>query len=91
MKETQELFNYFVDEYNITLLESDLQEVINIVNRINEVEKGEFLLLTDKEIEAIVLKLGKESTAPDKDTPDWMLSDIKRGMLWMQEWFIKQD
>ncbi len=36
MKETQELFNYFANEHDIGLLESDLQEVINIVNRINE-------------------------------------------------------
>jgi len=30
-----------------------------------------------------IKKLAKESTAPDKDTPDWLESDIKRGAKWM--------
>ena len=30
-----------------------------------------------------IKELAKESTAPDKVTPDWMENDIKRGMQWM--------
>ena len=30
-----------------------------------------------------IKELAKESTAPDKDTPDWLESDIKRGAKWM--------
>ena len=29
--------------------------------------------------EEIIKELGKESTAPDRETPDWMLADIRRG------------
>jgi F0F1-type ATP synthase delta subunit len=32
-----------------------------------------------------IKELAKESTAPDKDTPDWMENDIKRGMQWMHK------
>lgn len=34
---------------------------------------------TEEEIESAVNELAKESTAPDKDTPDWMKADIRRG------------
>jgi hypothetical protein len=30
-----------------------------------------------------IKELAKESTAPDKDTPDWLESDIIRGAKWM--------
>ena len=32
-----------------------------------------------------IKELAKESTAPDKVTPDWMENDIKRGMQWMHK------
>lgn len=39
----------------------------------------------DSEIEDAIIKLAKESTAPDRDTPDWMLSDIRRGAKWLRD------
>lgn len=38
-----------------------------------------------KEMIKAIKELAKESTAPDKDTPDWMENDIKRGMQWMHK------
>lgn len=38
---------------------------------------------TKAEMEAAIEELAKESTAPDKDTPDWIKTDIRRGMMWM--------
>ena len=35
------------------------------------------------EIEAKIKELATQSTAPDKETPDWLEADIRRGMLWM--------
>ena len=32
-----------------------------------------------------IKELAKESTVPDKVTPDWMENDIKRGMQWMHK------
>lgn len=37
---------------------------------------------SEGEISKAVKQLAKESTAPDKDTPDWMESDIRRGIMW---------
>ena len=42
-------------------------------------------LPTDEEIGAAVDQLSKESCAPDRETPDWMKADIRRGMIWMKE------
>lgn len=44
---------------------------------------------SDEEIEKEVEILAKESTAPDKETPDWMKADIRRGMIRMREQIIK--
>ena len=41
-----------------------------------------FDFLQNEMIKAIK-ELAKESTAPDKETPDWLESDIKRGAKWM--------
>lgn len=41
-----------------------------------------FDFLQNEMIKAIK-DLAKESTAPDKDTPDWLESDIKRGAKWI--------
>jgi hypothetical protein len=38
-------------------------------------------LLTDEQIAQDVDLLSKDSTAPDAETPDWMKSDIRRGMV----------
>jgi hypothetical protein len=37
-------------------------------------------MITDEVIEKEVKRLAKESTAPDKETPDWMKEDIRRGI-----------
>ena len=44
--------------------------------------------MNDEQIEKAVKQLAKESTAPDKDTPDWLEADIRRGMKWMQDQWI---
>lgn len=41
--------------------------------------------LTEKEIKTALDEIAKKSTAPDKETPDWLRSDIKAGMKWMYE------
>jgi hypothetical protein len=48
-------------------------------------------LPTKHEIELAALQLAQESTAPDKETPDWMISDIKRGMVWMMQRMCPHD
>jgi hypothetical protein len=45
---------------------------------------------TDEEIEEIAKMLSKESTAPDKDTPDWMIADIKRGLKYMRDNYMNK-
>lgn len=42
------------------------------------------------EMDKAVKDLAKESTAPDKETPDWMESDIKRGMIWIVNYIQNQ-
>lgn len=37
--------------------------------------------IPNDEIEKIVKELSKQSTAPDKETPDWMEADIRRGAI----------
>lgn len=37
-------------------------------------------VISDEEIEQAVKQIGKESTAPDKDTPIWLETDIRRGI-----------
>jgi len=44
---------------------------------------------TEEETEEAIKELGKESTAPDKETPDWMLSDIRRGINWLKNKLTK--
>jgi pimeloyl-CoA synthetase len=41
-----------------------------------------FLFPSNDEIEKAVKDLAKQSTAPDKETPDWMENDIRRGIMW---------
>lgn len=36
-----------------------------------------------EEIDTAIKELGEQSTAPDKETPDWLEADIRRGVLWM--------
>lgn len=36
--------------------------------------------ITNEQIEIEIKILSKQSTAPDKETPDWMESDIRRGI-----------
>jgi len=38
-----------------------------------------------QEIRAAIKHIGKESTAPDRETPLWLETDIRRGMRWMYE------
>jgi hypothetical protein len=35
----QKLFNYMLDEHGVTLLEQDMQEIINIVNEMQAIDK----------------------------------------------------
>lgn len=35
----------------------------------------------EQKIESLVKELSKQSTAPDKETPDWMEHDIRRGLI----------
>lgn len=35
----QELFNHMCDEHDLILLESEMQEIINIVNKMQETEE----------------------------------------------------
>lgn len=37
----------------------------------------------EKEVPEAIQQLAKKSTAPDKETPDWIEADIKQGMIWM--------
>lgn len=52
--------------------------------------KHEIKFPSEEEINHAVKSLGKESTAPDKDTPDWMMADIRRGIYWLINW-IKEN
>jgi Lar family restriction alleviation protein len=45
-------------------------------------------LPSEEEMHEAVKRMAKESTAPDKETPDWLESDIRRGVRWLIE-FIK--
>jgi hypothetical protein len=38
-----------------------------------------------EEVEGAIKRIGKESTAPDKDCPLWLETDIRAGMEWMFE------
>ncbi len=55
-------------------------ELLRVQDRIDEMisrnARENSRLMTD---EQIIEQLAKESTAPDKETPDWMLADISRG------------
>lgn len=40
----QELFNHMHDEHNLILLESEMQEIINIVNKIQDDEETKWIM-----------------------------------------------
>lgn len=42
-------------------------------------------LPTQTEIEKAIKELAEYSTAPDKETPDWLETDIRRGIEWAIE------
>lgn len=46
----------------------------------NENKTFEAVPITQEIIENAVTEIAKESTAPDKETPDWMKADIRRGI-----------
>ena len=70
---------------------SQMKNVLDFISQLKQV-KNCFIptvsnslpvdFLQNEMIKAIK-ELAKESTAPDKDTPDWLESDIKRGAKWM--------
>jgi hypothetical protein len=46
---------------------------------------------TEEEIKAAIKELGKKSTAPDRETPDWMKADIERGIRWALSYRPKEE
>jgi len=64
------------------LLADFAEEIVNNLDKADVSNSLPVDFLQNEMIKAIK-ELGKESTAPDKDTPDWLESDIKRGMKWM--------
>jgi hypothetical protein len=45
---------------------------------------------SENEINDAVEIMAKQSTAPDADTPDWIKSDIKKGIRWAIKYFENQ-
>ena len=48
------------------------------------------LLPTLGEVSAAITEISKKSTAPDKETPDWMENDIKNGINWALNYVTKK-
>lgn len=44
---------------------------------------------TAEQINEAIETISKQSTAPDKDTPDWMKRDIRNGIEWALR-YLKQ-
>lgn len=44
----------------------------------------EEVMPTEEEVRTAVKALGKKSTAPDRDTPNWMERDIENGINWLK-------
>lgn len=82
-KETKTRFNTEWLAYNdyVDWLEQRLVKLLTIPPVSNSLPVD----YLQKEMIKAIKELAKESTAPDKDTPDWMENDIKRGMQWMHK------
>lgn len=48
------------------------------------------LLPTFEEVKAAIKEIGKKSTAPDKETPNWMEKDIENGINWALNYVVKK-
>lgn len=48
------------------------------------------LLPTLEEVRSAITEIGKKSTAPDKDTPNWMEKDIENGITWALNYVVKK-
>lgn len=83
----QKLFNYMSEEHGVTLLETDMQEICNIVN---EMQFRPTLpsLPTDLEIEKAALRYGEKKNGSDvfNTAP---ITDFKSGVNWLRD-FINQ-
>jgi len=66
-------------------MRDDLDLVIEAALRQPHVSNSLPVDYLQNEMIKAIKELAKESTAPDKDTPDWMENDIKRGMQWMHK------
>ena len=47
-------------------------------------------LPSTEEIQSAIKEISKKSTAPDKQTPDWMQNDIENGINWVLD-YLKQN
>ena len=47
-----------------------------------KIREAENILPTIEEVNNAIKEIGKKSTAPDKETPNWMEADIKNGINW---------
>ena len=61
----------------------DVKKLEKYIDHIESKSQDSDSLLDRNEIDKAVRNLAKESTAPDKETPNWMEADIRRGMGWM--------
>lgn len=48
------------------------------------------LLPTLEEVRAAIKEIGKKSTAPDRETPNWMEKDIENGINWALNYVVKK-
>jgi hypothetical protein len=69
------LDDYFFDEYNLILLDSEL-------NEIRELARQEIDLPDEQEIKEYVNKEYQESCASDQDAPDLYALGVEVGIKW---------
>ena len=99
MKTPEDIINRFINEENVKfnqerddwMIEA-MEEYAKLYHE-SEVKKLNIPAVSNSlsvdylqtEMIKAIKELAKESTAPDKVTPDWMENDIKRGMQWMHK------
>jgi len=66
-----------------TLPKLEKQRITDELLRLFDVSNSLPVDFLQNEMVRAIKELAKQSTAPDKDTPDWLESDIKRGAKWM--------
>ena len=80
MKKEETLFDILL---KVSELRMDIETAEKRILRLFNVSNSLPVDYLQNEMIKAIKELAKESTAPDKDTPDWMENDIKRGMQWM--------